>query len=308
MCALRLFSVLVLLLAVGCTPEESDPWAEGCDVAAPEFRDIDVGAVTLNVACRGSGPTVVLLHGFPEFWFGWDKVMDELASEFRLIVPDQRGYNLSEKPAGVFDYELPLLVDDIAGLIDVVGGPVTLVGHDWGGGVAWAAAGDLPDRVERLVIMNAPHMNVFGDLLANDEAQQDAFSYLDLFLTPGFEETMVSNDFGFLAVSMGDVLSDEELVLYKEAWGQPGAIEGGLNWYRANFGEGGLPNVDRELRVEVPTLVMWGMDDTALLPSNMVGLDEYVSDLTLEEVEGATHWIAHEVPERVASSIRAFVP
>jgi pimeloyl-ACP methyl ester carboxylesterase len=160
--------------------------------------------------------------------------------------------------------------------------------------------------VERLVIMNAPHMNVFADLLANDPAQQEAFSYLDFFVTPGFEDTMVANDFGLLVSSMGDALSADELVLYKEAWGQDRAIEGGLNWYRANFTDG-LPNVDRELFVDVPTLVMWGMDDTALLPSNMTGLGPYVGDLTTEEVPGATHWIAHEVPERVASSIREFV-
>ena len=305
---------LALVTLAGCplaaddddSTEPADPWADGCDATEPEFRTIDVGEVSLNVACQGSGPTLVLLHGFPEFWMGWSALMNELAGEYRLIAPDQRGYNISDKPIDVLDYRLDPLVADIGGLIDVIGGPVTLVGHDWGGGVAWPAATDLGDRVDRLVIMNAPHMNVFADLLANDAAQQEAFSYVNFFVTPGFEDTMIANDFGLLVNSMGDALTEDELVLYKEAWGQPRAIEGGLNWYRANFTDG-LPNVDRELFVDIPTLVLWGMDDTALLPSNMTGLGPYVSDLTTEEIEGATHWIAHEVPGGVADSIRTFL-
>ena len=309
-CLAAVSASLVGCLPVGTDPVEPPPggdqWADGCALDAPEFRRIDVGEVELNVACQGAGPTILLLHGFPEFWMAWSQVMADLAVDFRVIAPDQRGYNLSDKPLDVADYRLDPLVADIAGLIDVVGGPVTLVGHDWGGGVAWPAAADLaPERIERLVIMNAPHMNIFGDLLANDPDQQAGFAYLDFFVTPGFEDTMVANDFGLLVASLGDALSDDEVVLYKEAWGQPRAIEGGLNWYRANFTDG-LPNIDREITVDLPTLVMWGMDDTAPLPSNLEGLDAYVSDLTIEEVEGATHWIAHEVPARVAASIRAF--
>jgi epoxide hydrolase 4 len=310
---LRALPVLALLL-VACPPvEEADPappgdaWADGCTADAPEFRQIELSEVTLNVACQGSGPTILMLHGFPEFWMGWSAVMDDLANDFRVIAPDQRGYNLSDKPLDLEDYTLDPLVQDIADLIDFVGGPVTLVGHDWGGGVGWAAASMLADRIDQVVIMNAPHMNVFYDLLANDPDQQAAFSYLDFFVTPGFEETMVINDFAVLVNTLGDALTEDEVVLYKEAWGQPRAIEGGLNWYRANFTDG-LPNVDRELHVDIPTLVMWGMDDDALLPTNMTGLGPYVSDLQTEEVEGATHWIAHEVPDRVAGSIRAFIP
>ncbi|MCO4769374.1 MAG: alpha/beta hydrolase [Deltaproteobacteria bacterium] len=283
-----------------------DPWADGCSAEEPEFRMIDVGEVSLHVACQGTGPTIVMLHGFPEFWMGWNQVMDLLSDRYRVIAPDQRGYNTSDKPFLLEEYELDRLVGDLGGLIDVVGGPVTVVGHDWGGAVAWAAGADLPS-VDRLVIMNAPHMNVFADLLANDEEQQDAFSYLNLFVAEGTEDLMVANDFALLVQSFDGVLTEDELVHYKTAWGQKRAVEGGLNWYRANFTDG-LPNVDRDLNVDIPTLVMWGMDDTALLPKNMDGLDAYVSDLTLEEVEGATHWIAHEVPGRVADSIAAFIP
>lgn len=302
--------LLLLSALVACTPtgeDPADPWADGCDADEAELRTIDVGEVSLNVACRGSGPTLVLLHGFPEFWFGWDRVMDELAGDYRLIVPDQRGYNLSDKPVGVEDYEYQHMVADIAGLIDAVGGPVTLVGHDWGGGVAWPAAMELTERVERLVIMNAPHLNVFGELLANDPAQQEGFSYLGFFVTEGSEDSMMANDFGILTTTMGDALSADELVLYKEAWGQPRAVESGLNWYRANF-EDGLPAVDVELVVDQPTLVMWGMDDDALLPANMTNLGPYVSDLTMEEIPGAGHFVEHDAPARIAELIRGFVP
>lgn len=298
-------------LLVGCPPASgddddatmpADPWDEGCAVDAAEFRTIDVGEVSLNVACRGAGEeTVMLLHGFPEFWFGWDKVMDELAGEYRLIAPDLRGYNTSDKPFLVEEYALDHLLADAQGLLDAFG-PVTLVGHDWGGALAWGAAAEL-EGIDRLVIMNAPHMNVFGDLLANDQEQQDAFSYLSLFTTDDFEDVMTGNDFAILVDTLGDALSDEEVAIYKEAWGQERAIEGGLNWYRANFTDG-LPNIDRELHVDVPTHVLWGMDDDALLPKNMDGLGDYVSDLTTQEVPGATHWIAHEVPAVVADAIR----
>ncbi|MFT7625970.1 MAG: alpha-beta hydrolase superfamily lysophospholipase, partial [Myxococcota bacterium] len=131
-------------------------WLEACPADEPEMRMVDVGQVTLHVACQGSGPTVILLHGFPEFWYGWHKVIPELAAKgFRVVVPDQRGYNLSDKPAEQADYGIEHLVADIDGLIDAVSDePVVLVGHDWGGVVAWASASVLSDKIDRLVIAN----------------------------------------------------------------------------------------------------------------------------------------------------------
>jgi len=308
--ALLAFASL-LLACPSASPDDDDsaavgdPWDDGCAVDEAELRTIDVGEVSLNVACRGAGEqTIMLMHGFPEFWFGWDRVMDELAGEYRLIAPDLRGYNLSDKPFFVEDYALDHLLADVQGLLDAFG-PVTLVGHDWGGALSWAAASDL-SGIDRLVIMNGPHLNILKDLLENDQEQQDAFSYVDLFLTEGFEDVMVGNDFALLVETMGEALTDEEIAIYKEAWGQKRAIEGGLNYYRGNF-EDGIPSIERQLTVDIPTLVMWGMDDDALLPKNMEGLEDYVSDLTKQEVEGAGHWIAHDVPDVVADAIRGFV-
>jgi epoxide hydrolase 4 len=298
-------------LAAGCAavdePKEKSggPWAAPCPSEEAIFRDVDVGEVTLNVACRGeAGSTIVLLHGFPEFWFGWNAVMDELADGYRLVVPDQRGYNLSDKPAEVADYALEHLVADVVGLVDAIGSDtVTLVGHDWGGAVAWAVASQHPDLLDRLVILNAPHMDVFRDLLLNDEEQQAAFSYVDLFLLEGSEDLMAANDYAAMVDSMGGVLSESEVDAYKEAWAQPGAMTGGLNWYRANFEADGIPKAADPLTVDVPTTVVWGMDDIALLPKNLDDLPTYVSDLTVIEIDEGTHWVAHEFPAEVAAAI-----
>ena len=280
-----------------------------CSAATVQISSVQLADVRLDVRCQGpaDGPTVLLLHGFPEYSGAWEPVMALLAAQgYRAVAPDQRGYNTSDKPESIEDYQLDLLVGDIDALIGELGGPVVLVGHDWGGGAAWAVASDHPDQVSGLLIMNAPHMNTFKRELRDNPAQQEAFSYLDLFVQAGTEDLLVANDFAILSGMFADVLGAEELLAYKAAWGQPRAIEGGLNWYRANFSDG-LPNVERELTVSVPTTVMWGMDDTALLPSNMVGLDEYVSDLRLVEVPGATHWINHEEPEAIAREITALV-
>lgn len=293
---------LLTACAAEAPPDELPPWQQDCPDEGVE-RPMDVGEITLNVACQGAGEPIVLLHGFPEYHGGWSAVMEHLPG--RLIVPDQRGYNLSDKPFEMADYAVEHLVADIVGLVEQVGGPVTLVGHDWGGAVAWAVASLHPELIDRLVIMNAPHLNVFRAELIDNPEQTEAFSYVDLFTTDGFEETLAANDFGFLRNMMGDVLTEAELAAQVDAWGQPNALRGGLNWYRANFTDS-LPNTDLELFIDVPTLVFWGLDDTALLPSNLDGLGGWVSDLTIEEVPGATHWIAHEVPELIAEGIADF--
>jgi pimeloyl-ACP methyl ester carboxylesterase len=305
----------LLSLCLACSPSSpSDTpdttatlWTEACPADTVEFRTVDVGEVSLNVACRGSGPTLVLLHGFPEFWYGWNAVMDQLASKYRLIVPDQRGYNLSDKPEALEDYEIPHLVTDIVGLIDAVSAdPVTVVAHDWGGAVAWGLANQHADKVDKLIILNAPHPDVFARELANNPAQQQASFYVEIVTAPTAETVLSDNDYAFLTIALGGVVSDEDMALYKEAWGQPGALTGMVNWYRANFKESQL-QIAESVTVDVPTLVLWGLADTALLPGNLEGLDEYVSDLTVHTFDGVSHWIAHEIPETVADAIDAFV-
>jgi pimeloyl-ACP methyl ester carboxylesterase len=288
------------------TPANTAAWSEPCPRDTPELRRVDVGEVELNVACQGSGPTVVLLHGFPEFWRGWSKVMAELAGKYRLIAPDQRGYDLSDKPEGVEAYAIDRLIADVVGLIDHVSSePVVLVGHDWGGSVAWPTASLHPDRVRGLVIANAPHPNVFAQLLATDPAQQQASGYVSLFVSPQAESVLAANDYAILASIFTGLLDEEELAHYRAAWSQPGALTGGLNWYRASF-TSPSPTVLQDLFVDVPTLVLWGLRDVALVPANVHRLHEYVSDLRVELFPDATHWIEHEKSEEVARSIDEF--
>ncbi len=286
---------------------QPEPWA-ACPVDQIEFRQVDVGEVTLNTACVGTGQTVLLLHGFPEFWFGWSRLMGALGTDLQLVVPDQRGYNLSDKPEGLEPYQVPHLVADMVGLIDALGETeVVVVGHDWGGIVAWTLAAVRPERVSKLIIMNGPHPTVFAREIAENPEQRMASAYIQFFLGEGADATLSANNFAALADAIfTDAFTEEERVAYLEAWGQPGALTAMLNWYRANLAAG-APSISEVPVVEVPTLVLWGLADEALLAGNIEGLDEYVTDLEVQTFDDATHWIAHEIPDELAAAVRTFI-
>jgi pimeloyl-ACP methyl ester carboxylesterase len=286
--------------------ESSATWHEDCPADTMEERLVDLGEVRLNVACRGSGPTVLFLHGFPEFHYSWKSVMDELAGEYRLVAPDQRGYNLSDKPAEVEAYELPLLMQDMVELIPLVSSePVLVVAHDWGGPVGWFLAHHPDAQVRGLLATNGPHPLRFAELIATDPEQQEASAYMDIFRSDAAEALLtpeVLAGFGF-----SDFLSEEDLAHYMEAWAQPGAITGGLNWYRANTLEAdAIESAMTGLSptISVPVSVMWGLDDDAVLAPNAEGLDVYASDLVVETFEGVDHWIEHRIPAEVARGVR----
>jgi pimeloyl-ACP methyl ester carboxylesterase len=284
---------------------DSENWFDDCSIDTPEMRMIDVGDVQLHVACQGSGPTIVLLHGFPEFWYSWQKTMDELSMDYRLIAPDQRGYNLSDKPFGIRDYELSKLVGDIGALIDRVSeDPVVMVGHDWGGPVAWATSHEYPEKIRLMISANGPHPDVMADLLMNDSEQQEASGYIDWFVEEGTEEQLIGNDFAILSSWFRGVVSEDELLRYKEAWGMPDAIKSGLHWYRASFGADGM---QMGATIEMPTLVLWGLDDTSLLPQQLDGLEDFVPNLEIVTYEGVSHWIEHEIPKEIAEEMRSFI-
>ena len=286
-------------------PVDSNAWHEDCPVDEREQRMIDVGEVSLNVACRGSGPTVVFLHGFPEFHYSWDAVMDELATEFRLIAPDQRGYNISDKPEDIDSYTIPKLTQDIVNLLPLVSkDPVILVAHDWGGPIGWMVAHTQDAHIRAFLAANGPHPLRFSFLIQTDDAQRDASSYMSFFRSPGAETVLTAD---YWAESFSEFLSDQDLEIYRDAWSQPGAMTGGLNWYRANsldYTATQALMADLLPKVEVPTSVMWGLDDTAVLPSNAEGLDIYVEDLQVETFPGVDHWIEHRIPGEMARVIR----
>jgi pimeloyl-ACP methyl ester carboxylesterase len=288
---------------------------------ATVFRDemVDCNGVRLHCGVAGEAgrPLMLFLHGFPEFWAAWRKPMEYFAARGWLCVaPDLRGYNLSDKPEGVEAYKVKHLMADVL----AVGAhysktPFVLVAHDWGGAVAWSVAIGQPQRLAKLVMINSPHPYLFWRELSNNPAQQKASEYMNLFRLPKAERVLSDNGYARL-ISAFMKLSDAWRAELVAAWSQPGALTGGLNYYRASPlyppapGDAGATKLKLELKdfmVRVPTLVLWGERDTALLPGLLDGLGLCVPHLKIVRAPGATHWIVHERPDLVCSEIDAFV-
>jgi pimeloyl-ACP methyl ester carboxylesterase len=282
----------------------------------------EVNGVRLHYASAGSGPLILFVHGFPEFWYAWRRQLAEFGRDHLAVAPDTRGFNLSGKPEGVDQYHVKHLIADLRALARHLGHEkFVLVAHDWGGATAWAFAIAHPECVEKLVIINAPHPAIFARELANNRAQQEASQYMRFFRTPEAEERLSRDNYAMLekfAFGLGkgkSLFDDETLELYREAWSQPGALTGGLNYYRASPLEPPLPGGTLDLsrldperfKVKVPTLVVWGQRDKALLPCNLDGLDEFVPDLTVHRIPEASHWVVHEQSDEVNRRIREFL-
>jgi len=284
----------------------------------------DVNGVRLHYVTAGKGKLIMFVHGFPEFWYEWKNQLADFGAEYQAVAPDMRGYNLSSKPADVDQYQVKYMVEDLRALAEKLGHKkFTLVAHDWGGAIAWAFAIAHPDYLDKLVIINAPHPGVFQRELRDNPAQQKASSYMLMFRGPQAEQILSANNYAMLVqVVLGEglkngVFTEEDKKAYIEAWSQPGALTGGLNYYRAArvgppSGESdksggsfatGLPSLD----VKVPTLVVWGEKDTALLTGNLEGLDKYVPNLTIKRIPDGTHWVIHEKPALVNGYIREFI-
>lgn len=304
----------------------TDP-AGGADDAIRTGRFMPAAdGVRLHVAEAGSphAPPMLLLHGFPEYWGAWQPVMGALARTHRVVAPDQRGYNLSDKPPGIEPYAPRALVADVVALLDALnaGAPrrCVLVAHDWGGAVAWSVAIRHPERIAGLVILNAPHPWKFWRALAHDPAQQRASAYMNWLRRPGCEAALIEQDFARLErffVGMGGAawFAGPVRAAYHAAWSQPGALEASVNWYRASPlhppqpgepGAAGLALDAAQFQVRVPTLVIWGQRDTALPAALADGLDAFVPDLTMERLPECTHWLVHEQPDWIAQRIAAF--
>ena len=289
-----------------------------------EHNYAHVNGVRLHYASSGHGKLVLFAHGFPEFWYAWKNQLLEFGRDYRAVAPDMRGYNLSDKPAGVDHYQIKFLCEDLRTLAEYLGYKrFVLVGHDWGGAVAWAFALHLPAYLEKLVVINAPHPALFERELRDNPAQQKASEYMLMLRSPEAEQILSANQSEFLyegVLSAGvkaGYFSEEDRKAYLDAWSQPGALTGGLNYYRAahigpasSAGEsvkGNFVSGLSELTVKVPTLVIWGEKDPYLLTGNLEGLEGFVSDLTVELISDATHWVVHEKPVLVNHFIREFL-
>jgi epoxide hydrolase 4 len=283
----------------------------------------DVNGVRLHYAHAGSGKLILFLHGFPQFWYAWKRQLDEFSTGFFAVAPDMRGYNLSSKPDGADAYKMRHLVDDVRGLADYFGQEkFILVGHDWGGAVAWSFAAKWPRRLEKLVIVNAPHAATFARELSHNAQQIAASQYMLLFRLAKAERVLAENDYLRLSRMLkgygahADWLTPAEQTHYLQAWSQPGALTASLNYYRASPlyppadsdpGARAFSIDPQAVRVDVPTLVIWGEQDTALLAGNLDGLQAHVPNLTVKRIADGSHWVVHEQPNLVGQFIREFV-
>jgi len=264
-----------------------------------EYSHIETNGVKLHTVQAGpkSGVPVILLHGFPEFWRCWRKQIPALVDAgCRVIIPDQRGYNLSNKPAGMKNYRVDTLVDDILGLIKALDyEKVNLVGHDWGAVVAWALAITHPEKLHKLTIMNAPHPAVMRKFLRRDPDQVRRSWYVGFFQLPWLPEWILSarNFWQMTRAVQGTAkknsFTNADMETYRQAWSQPGALPAMLNWYRAAFRF--PPRMPEDQRVKVRTLMMWGMKDFALSHRMARPSMDYCDEGNLILFPEATHWV-----------------
>jgi pimeloyl-ACP methyl ester carboxylesterase len=276
-----------------------------------DHRYIKINGITLHTVLTGEkgAEPILLLHGFPDFWYGWNKIMSGLSDTYRLITPDLKGYNLSDKPLEVDAYRLENLVEDIKSLSQQLGlDSFNLAGHDWGGMIAWAFAEKYPNLLKRLIIINAPHYKVFSQKIKKSKSQRRASGYILQLIKPNSDELLRRQDFQMLRFAVfqnarnEDAFSEEDKSRYIEAWSQPDALKASTNYYRANRGYDEWTG-----HINVPTLVIFGMKDTFIKPLVLDNLSDYVPDLQIVKSESSSHWVMHDDPERVISSIDAFL-
>lgn len=265
-------------------------------------------------------PPLLLLHGFPEYSGAWAELAQELQNAFYCVAPDQRGYGQSYCPSGIENYRTGILASDMAALIQELGAPCAVMGHDWGASVAYGLAMFFPDLVSQLIIANGVHPVPFQRAMAAGGAQSRASQYINALRTEGSEIRFAADDFGklmqlFSANMDLSWLTGDKLAEYKTEWSREGRLQAMINWYRASpllVAAPGmpleLPPMDHaRLQVRCPHLLIWGMGDTALLPETREGLGEFADDLTVHEIDGADHWVLHQKADEVARVIREWV-
>jgi len=296
--------------------------------AYAELPNKSLGSLKLHYAYAGqsenqSKPLLLCMHGFPEFWYTWHHQLEALSDEYFVVAPDMRGFNLSDKPQGLEHYTLQALVDDTLALVKHLAyEKFTLVGHDWGGLMSWTLATLHPECLNKLIIINSPHPRIHQELLTHSTKQIASSQYVIKFLQDSAAHKLSRNNFDLMwrfafneLVEKG-VFSDKEKDIYIPAWSQTGSLEATLNLYRSEAFD--IPTIDTKLpyisnkplpianKIQTDTLVLWGMDDTALSFECLDKLDQYVSQLEIIEIQGAGHCVIHERPEFITQQIRAF--
>jgi len=278
------------------------------------FSRIGTNGIQLHVAEAGpaAGPLVFLLHGFPEFWFGWRNQIAPLAERgFHVVAPDQRGCNLSDKPEGVEAYDLDQLAADVLGLADHFGQETFAVGgHDWGATVGWWLASGPTGRLRRLVALNAPHPAVWLETMRDNPVQRRKSSYVRLFSIPWIPELLIGLNRskalskGFHDCTRGDAFTAADLEQYRNAWFQPGALTGMINYYRALLRKPLLPTA--QYRVDCPTLVIWGRRDAYAIPEVAEASARMCAKSRIVYFENGSHWVQHDEAGEVSRLLAEF--
>ena len=279
-----------------------------------EFQDIDTNGITLHVALRGpeDGELVILLHGFPDFWYGWRKQIDALAEAgYRVAAPDQRGYNMSDKPRGRKAYTINKLDEDITGLIKKLNRTeAVIIGHDWGGAVGWQLAGTHPEMVTKFIAINIPHMGVFPRALLKTPSQLIRSLYMVFFQIPILPEKLMSGrNFKNMAqvlkrISKKGAFNESDMKEYIKAWSKSGALTGMLNWYRAL--PLGMKHTNQK-KIEVPVKIIWGEKDRFLSKELAKESLKFTDGEPVFWINGAGHWVNLEEPEIVNKEILNFL-
>lgn len=292
-----------------------------------QHQTIRANGIELHTRAMGEpqAPLILFLHGFPEYSGAWDAVLPAFAQSFHAVAPDQRGYFRSSKPEGLEAYRIKQLVRDILALGDYLSPnrSYALVAHDWGAAVGYATAIAAPNRISKLAVINGVHPGPFQRALIEDEAQRKASAYMHYLRDPKAEERLSANNFEKLLGMLSRFgpqpwLTPAKRAGYLEAWSPPGALTGMLNWYRASpllvphpgevVDAGKVMKLDpAQLRVRMPHLVIWGMNDQALLPVSRATLGEYCDDLTVREIGDADHWVVHQKTGEVIGLLRDFL-
>lgn len=305
---MKLRFLFLCLIAISRTFAQSEP--------PISTQYIETNGVTLHCKVAGSGKTIILLHGFPEFWYSWNKVIPLLSPHYKVVVPDMRGYNLSSKPSKIRDYRVDLLVEDIAGLIKSLGNEqVILIGHDWGGIVAWLTASKHPELIEKLVILNVPHpleikKQVFGGNLRQAGKSWYAFFFQTPFVPEFFLSRNPKNTFTHFLKGWSidkSAFSDADIAEYAKVYPNRKAFKYPIHYYRSLIQHTFFQNNKKWQAIAAPTLVLWGEKDKALGKELTYRTQNYCTQkVKIEYLPNCSHWIQQEHPDWVAKHILAF--
>ncbi|WP_372368524.1 alpha/beta fold hydrolase [Candidatus Uabimicrobium sp. HlEnr_7] len=277
-----------------------------------------VNNIQLHVVEKGTknDEVVILLHGFPDFWYGWSHQISFLATQgYRVIVPDQRGYNLSDKPRGVRNYHLDILAADIIALIDSLRvEKVNIIGHDWGGGVAWWLATKYPQRIRKLIILNMPHLAVLHKYLLSNIRQMLRSWYMFAFQIPFLPEKYLYYFNSILKNALintpNNAFSKKDITLYEKSWSNPHSFSAMINWYRAGIRYRKTTFANKELsneKIKVPTAIIWGANDFYLSRNMVEQSAKMCEQCNVFYIEEATHWVHREYPQQVNELIKNFL-